>query len=436
MTLKANIAKMYAAVVAQARTPHIPDQKAAGTPKGVTVIQCLTKIVDTVKPTTAWLYQGTTGSPMGVVNVPKTQQEDAKAMLCKVLYKIFHVKEKTITPESKDPIEVNALHFSGRHSTVNHRFYKITEAHDTGHTQALSYDKLMRSRECYHCHKKGHYTCNCHTRRWAASNSPEAIVICAMRSRPDMGILPMNQLTKRIQDNRHINSFNTLKEETLDETIPVAAPTPKLLDKQKLEELMAGYKAKQSPARAPSPLKVKMVQEFIKDNAHKFDEATCKQLANLCKPVKSKPSAQQMGDALKDQIPYMDEDTKIRMLNMLVPAIVLRLQETLIVQLVLSWTEVASIQTSRESLVLLETTQSLLVREEVTLGSFQERWIGNQVKLKAWLLEYWSFIYRQGRAWAIKLKVGKTGQELRICKVRSGAQLCCGLYEANNKELA
>ena len=40
-------------------------------------------------------------------------------------------------------------------------------------------------------------------------------------------------------------------------------------------------------------------------------------------------------------------------------------------------------QTSRESLVLLEMTQSLLVREEVTLGSFQECWIGNQVKLRA-----------------------------------------------------
>ena len=81
--------------------------------------------------------------------------------------------------------------------------------------------------------------------------------------------------------------------------------------------------------------------------------------------------------------------------------------------------------------MLLETTQSLLVREEVTLGSFQERWIENQVKLRAWLLKYWSFIYRQGRAWAIKLKVGRTGQELSIHKVRSGAQTCCGLYESN-----
>ena len=138
----------------------------------------------------------------------------------------------------------------------------------------------------------------------------------------------MNQLTKRIQENQCVNSFNALKEENLDETILVAAPAPKLLDKQKLEELMAAYKAKQSPPRAPSPLKVKMVQEFIKDKAYKFDEATRKQLADLYKPkLKSKPSAQQMGDALKDQIPYMDEDTKIRTLNALVPAIRFNIQK-------------------------------------------------------------------------------------------------------------
>ena len=71
-----------------------------------------------------------------------------------------------------------------------------------------------------------------------------------------------------------------------------------------------------------------MVQEFIKDNAHKFDKASCKKLADLCKPKpKSKPSAQQIGDALKDQIPYMDEDTKIRTLNALVPAIGLNIQK-------------------------------------------------------------------------------------------------------------
>ena len=137
----------------------------------------------------------------------------------------------------------------------------------------------------------------------------------------------MNQLTKRIQENRCVNSFDALKEENLDETILIAAPAPKLLDKQKLEELMAAYKAKQLPPCTPSPLKVKMVQEFIKDNTHKFDKATHKQLADLCKLPKSKPSTQQMGDALKDQIPYMDEDIKIRTLNALVPAIRFNIQK-------------------------------------------------------------------------------------------------------------
>ena len=143
----------------------------------------------------------------------------------------------------------------------------------------------------------------------------------------------MNQLTKRIQENWLANSFGALKEENLDETILAPAPAPKLLDQRRLEELIAAFKAKQSPAHAPSPLKVKMVQEFIKDNAHKFDEATCKQLADLCKPKskplvmlmgdvpckpKLKPSAQQMGDVPKNQIPYMDKDIKIRMLNTLI----------------------------------------------------------------------------------------------------------------------
>ena len=49
-------------------------------------------------------------------------------------------------------------------------------------------------------------------------------------------------------------------------------------------------------------------------------------------------------------------------------------------------------------------------------------------------MKYWLFIYRQGRAQAMKLKVGMFGQEISIRKVRSGAQTCCGLYESNNRE--
>jgi len=98
------------------------------------------------------------------------------------------------------------------------------------------------------------------------------------------------------------------------------------------------------------PQKIKAIQECIAANTHKFDKATCQKLIKLCKPKKksiaqqlerahaylklkptvkqlgdthaypkSKPSAQQMGDALKKQIQTMDEDTKIRMINELIP---------------------------------------------------------------------------------------------------------------------
>jgi len=136
--------------------------------------------------------------------------------------------------------------------------------------------------------------------------------ISAIQSRPDTGILPMDQLTKRIQENKNANSFNALKEENLDQTSSV--PAPKLLDAKRIKELIAAHKQKSVPMLSD----IKKVQEFIKENAHTFDEATRKEIIKLCNP-KSKPSAQQMGDALKEQIQTMDDDTKIRTLNELIP---------------------------------------------------------------------------------------------------------------------
>jgi len=134
----------------------------------------------------------------------------------------------------------------------------------------------------------------------------------------------MNQLSKRIQENKSANSFDTLKEEVLDHS-------PQLLDAKKLEKLITDNKP---PAHTLGPQNIKVIQEFIATNAHKFDEATHQELIKLCKPKskptvkqlgdthaypKSKPSAQQMGDTLKEQIQTMDKDTKIRMLNELIP---------------------------------------------------------------------------------------------------------------------
>jgi len=151
--------------------PHTQDQKATGRPKGVTVTGCLTTEVGAIKLTTDQLYQETTGSPMGVAKVQKTQlQGNAKSMLYKALYKIFNIKVLIVT-EPKDPIKVNTLCFAGkyhRHSTasqVNHMFYKnSTWPKDNSHKYVPPPNKLMRSLECFHCHKKGHYAHHCQVR--------------------------------------------------------------------------------------------------------------------------------------------------------------------------------------------------------------------------------------------------------------------------------
>jgi len=172
MTTLAKDAKTYATVAAMKSVPHIQDQKATGRPKGITVTGHLTTGVRAIKPTTDRSYQGTTGSPIGETKAQKTQpQGDAKTMLCKALYEIFDIKA-LIVMKPKDPIEVNALCFAGkyhRHGTasqVNHMFYKnLTRPQDNGHKYAPLPNKLMRSLECFHCHKKGHYAHHCQVRR-------------------------------------------------------------------------------------------------------------------------------------------------------------------------------------------------------------------------------------------------------------------------------
>jgi len=172
MTTLSNNDRTYATVAAVKSAPHIKDQKATGRPKGVTATGRLTTGVRAIKPTTDRSYQGTTGSPMGETKVQKTQpQGDAKTMLRKALYEIFDIKAP-IVMKPKDPIKVNALCFVGKYhchgiaSQVNHMFYKnSTRPQDNSHKYAPLSNKLMRSLECFHCHKKGHYACHCQVRR-------------------------------------------------------------------------------------------------------------------------------------------------------------------------------------------------------------------------------------------------------------------------------
>ena len=287
MTTFINNMKTYATVAATRRAPHIQDQKATGRPKGITATGRLTTGVGAIKPTTDWSYQGTTGSPMGETKVQKMQlQNKAKTMLRRALYKVFDVKELMII-EQKDPIEVNAICYSGRQYSASlvTQPIKMSFTKYGGHKHVPPPDKLIRSKECFHCHKKGHYACNCQVKCQVNHDQKEVAKICSMRSCPDTGILPMDQLTKRIQENKSANSFNTLKEETLDQASSV--PTPKLLDAKRIKELIAVHKQKSMPMLSD----IKKVQEFVMNNAHKFDEATCKEIIELCKP-KTKSIAQ------------------------------------------------------------------------------------------------------------------------------------------------
>jgi len=287
MTTLANNARTYAAAAAMKNAPHIQDQKATGRPKGVTATGRSTTEVRAIKPTTDRSYQETTGSSMGETKAHKKMQSNAKSMLCKTLYEIFNIKAPIIT-EVKDPIKVNTLCFAGKYhrhgiaSQVNHMFYKnSTRPQDNGHKHTPLSNKLMRSLECFHCHKKGHYARHCQVRHQVNHDQQEVAVINSIRSRPDMGILPMDQLTKRIQENKSANSFDALKEETLDH-VPLA-----LLDAKKVKELTT------APKHMLGPQKIKAVQEFIAANTHKFDEATCARIISLWKP-KPKSIAKQL----------------------------------------------------------------------------------------------------------------------------------------------
>ena len=86
--------------------------------------------------------------------------------------------------------------------------------------------QLIRSHECFHCHKCGHYARNCRTRCRADYNHPGT----ATKVTSAQGTAPVIGST---------NKFSALEEEILNDPTPAPHLAPKLLDNQRIKDLIA-----------------------------------------------------------------------------------------------------------------------------------------------------------------------------------------------------
>jgi len=90
-------------------------------------------------------------------------------------------------------------------------------------------NQLIRSRECFHCHKSGHYARHCCTKRRADQDCPGTTIIkatSAQVTKPGLTIA---------------NRYQILSEKTSVSNDPTPAPhyAPKLLDAQRIKDLIA-----------------------------------------------------------------------------------------------------------------------------------------------------------------------------------------------------
>jgi len=220
--------KTYAA--AAMKSVLIKDQRATGRTKGIGATEPPLKM-----PSMQSSIQEPTGQPMGIAAIKPGMLTRDK--LCAALCKVLGI-QKPPPVQTEAPIQVKAICVAYKHSRMPAQQTgfkpaqgnkKPTIGTNDNHHVIPPKNQLMRSCECFHCHKSGHYARHCRTKRQADQDRPGTTVIKATSA----------QVTK--PGLTTANRYQILSEETDVSNNPTPAPryAPKLLDAQRIKDLIA-----------------------------------------------------------------------------------------------------------------------------------------------------------------------------------------------------
>jgi len=170
--------KTYAA--AAMKSALIKDQRATGRTKGVGATEPPLKT-----PLMQSSIQEPTGQPMGIAAIKPGMLTRDK--LCAVLCKVLGIQKPTPV-QTEAPIQVKAICIAYKHSRMPARQTefkpvqgnkKPTIGTSDNHHVTPPKNQLMKSQECFHCHKSGHYAHHCRTKRRADQDRPGTTIIKA-----------------------------------------------------------------------------------------------------------------------------------------------------------------------------------------------------------------------------------------------------------------
>jgi len=224
------INKKTYAVAATMKSVLIKDQRATGRPKGVGAMESPLKM-----PLMQSSIQEPTGQPMGIAAIKPGMltRDELHAALCEALG-----IQKPPPVQTEAPVQVKAICIAYKHSKMPawqtgfkpvRGNKKPTIGTNNNHHIIPPKNQLMRSHECFHCHKSRHYVHHCHTKRQADQDHPGTTVIKTTSTQ-------VTKLGLTIA-----NRYQILSEETDISNDPTLAPhhAPKLLDAQRIKDLIA-----------------------------------------------------------------------------------------------------------------------------------------------------------------------------------------------------